>query len=124
MLNFLAFDLGAESGRTVLGRLEHGALSIRELSRFRNEPIRVDGSLRWDVDSLWRGVTTGLAAATEPLASVAVDTWGCDYALLGRDGSLVEPPYHYRDRRTDGVMARVFARVSRDRIYRTTGIQC
>jgi rhamnulokinase len=121
---FLAFDLGAESGRAVLGRLDNGRLDVREVKRFRNEPIRVNGSLRWDVESLWHGVTDGLRAVTGELSSVGVDTWGCDYALIARDGSLVEPPYHYRDHRTDGVMKRVLERIGLERIYRTTGIQC
>jgi len=124
MPSFIAFDLGAESGRAVLGRLENGRLEVREVGRFPNEPIRVTGSLRWNVEGLWRGVTESLDAVTDRLAGIGVDTWGCDYALVSRNGSLVEAPYHYRDHRTDGVMARVLDRVGLDRIYRTTGIQC
>jgi rhamnulokinase len=122
---FLAFDLGAESGRAVLGRLNGARLDISQLARFQNTPLRIGRSLRWDVPAIVAGLEAGLRAAGDGrLDSVGVDAWGCDYGLVGAGGELIEPPYHYRDHRTDGVMARVFARVGRDRIYETTGIQC
>jgi rhamnulokinase len=109
----------------VLAALDGGRLDITELHRFPNVPIRVDGSLRWDMHAIWRGITDGLEAASgHQLASIGVDTWGCDYGLIDRSGDLVELPYHYRDHRTDGVMARVFDQVGRARIYDTTGVQC
>jgi rhamnulokinase len=121
---FLAFDLGAESGRAILGRLQSGVLDIREIRRFANEPLRQNGTLRWDVRRLWREMQRALedAADARP-ASVGVDAWGVDYALVGADGELVENPYHYRDARNDGMMDAVFARVGRERIYDVTGIQ-
>ena len=121
--SFLAVDFGAESGRAVLARLEGGRLTASELHRFPNVPLQIGASWRWDVDALWRNVRHALEAAPGDLASVGIDAWGCDYALVGGDGALVEPPYCYRDPRTDGVMARVFARVPADRIYEVTGIQ-
>jgi rhamnulokinase len=124
-MTFLAFDLGAESGRAVLASFADGRIDLKELHRFPNRPVRVAGSLRWDVDALWQDMTRGLeAAGSARPASVGVDTWGCDYGLVDRQGTLVELPYHYRDHRTDGVMERVFERVTRDRIYATTGVQC
>ena len=121
---FLAFDLGAESGRAMLGRLRSGLLEITEVHRFPNEPVRQNGSLQWDVLRLWLEITRALERlSTEPLESVGIDTWGCDFALLGEQGALVANPYHYRDRRTDGVMERVFERVSPDLVYGVTGIQ-
>jgi rhamnulokinase len=121
---FLAIDLGAESGRAIVGRLRSGVLDIRELHRFPNEPVRQHGSLHWDVLRLWHEIRKGLdKAAAAGLESVGVDTWGCDYALIGEHGELVQNPYHYRDRRTDGVMDAVFERVPADEIYSITGIQ-
>lgn len=122
--HFVAFDLGAESGRAMLGELRAGVLDLRELYRFPNEPVRDNGSLRWDILRLWLEIKSALEHVSDvTLESVGVDAWGCDYALLDERGHLVETPYHYRDRRTDGVMQAVFDRVSRDRIYAITGVQ-
>ena len=121
---FLAFDLGAESGRAIIGRLRAGVLDIREIHRFPNEPVRQNGSLQWDVLRLWYEMRRALEkAAGTGLESLAVDTWGCDYALIGEQGHLLQNPYHYRDRRTDGIMDVVFERVAADEIYAVTGIQ-
>ena len=122
---FLAVDLGAESGRAMLGRLRGGMLDVSEVHRFQNQPHRVDGSLRWNAMQLWSDVRRALdASSAQPLDSVGVDTWGVDYALLDQEGQLIEDPYHYRDSRTAGAMEQLFARVGRERIYATTGIQC
>ena len=122
--HFLAVDLGAESGRAMLGRLQSGILSLDELCRFPNEPVRQHGSLQWDVLRLWLEIQRGLErAAPHAPESIGIDTWGCDYALLGEHGGLLENPYHYRDARTDGVMEEVWRRVSREQIYAVTGIQ-
>jgi len=121
---FLAFDLGAESGRAILGRLQRGVLDIRETRRFPNEPIRQNESLFWDILRLWHEIGQALSdAAGTPLASVGVDGWGVDYALLGERGNLLENPRHYRDPRNQGMMEAVFERVSREDIYAVTGIQ-
>jgi rhamnulokinase len=121
---FLAFDLGAESGRAILGRLESGVLALRDVCRFPNEPVRNNGSLQWDILRLWHEMRKGLELVSDvSLASVGLDTWGCDYALLGEAGNLIENPYHYRDTRTDGIQEQVFKHVSAERIYDVTGIQ-
>lgn len=121
---FLAFDLGAESGRAIVGRLRSGVLDIREIHRFSNEPVRQNGSLQWDILRLWLEMRRSLdRVAAERLDSLGVDTWGCDYALLGEHGHLVENPFHYRDPRTDDVMQAVHQRVPADEIYGVTGIQ-
>jgi len=121
---YLAFDFGAESGRAVLGRLQSGLLTLEEVHRFPNGPVEYGGSLHWDVARLWSEVHKALARVDQlTLAGIGVDAWGVDYGLLGEDGGLLENPYHYRDRRTEGVMLEVFGRVSREEIYRTTGIQ-
>jgi len=119
----LAFDLGAESGRAILAKMANGRLDLREIRRFANEPVRSNGSLHWDVRRLWHEMRQTLASGLPPLSSVGVDGWGVDYALIGERGELLENPYHYRDRRNDGMMQVVFERVSRERIYSITGIQ-
>jgi rhamnulokinase len=122
--HFLAFDVGAESGRALLGRLSSGTLDVQEVHRFPNGPVRCGESLHWDILRVWRDMTRTLdALAGTAIESVGVDTWGCDYALIGERGELLENPYHYRDARTDGVMDAVFRHVPRDQIYSVTGIQ-
>jgi rhamnulokinase len=123
---FLAFDLGAESGRAMSADLRGGVLQLSETWRFANDPVRVDGSLYWDAPRLWLHIEQALEQAAADGArfdSVGVDAWGCDYGLLGENGDLLGNPYHYRDSRTDGVMEDVFRRVSRERLYEITGIQ-
>jgi rhamnulokinase len=121
---FLAFDLGAESGRAILGELSGGALTISEIHRFPNEPVRYGGELHWDVPRLWLEMQRGLDRLGGPsLESIGVDTWGCDYALLGERGNLLENPFCYRDARTDGVMQAVNDRLGPDTVYGATGIQ-
>lgn len=121
---YLAFDFGAESGRAVLGRVQAGILTIEELHRFRNEPVEYGGSLHWDLPRLWLEVRTALTRAEQfRLAGIGVDAWGVDYALLGDRGELLQNPYHYRDRRTQGIMEQVFRLVPKEEIYRATGIQ-
>jgi rhamnulokinase len=124
---YLAFDLGAESGRGILGRLHSGHLSIEEIGRFRNEPVIENGGLHWDVPRLWREMKSILSSIStrdvEHLDGIGVDTWGVDYALLGKNGALLENPFHYRDTRTEGVMDRVLNILPPKTIYSTTGIQ-
>ncbi len=121
---YLAFDFGAESGRAVLGRLQSGILTTEEVHRFRNEPVEYGGSLHWDLPRLWFEVRKALSSLEHTeLAGIGVDAWGVDYALLGERGELLQNPYHYRDRRTHGVMEEVFRKVSREEIYGATGIQ-
>src|ERR1041385_7523499 len=121
---FLAFDLGAESGRAILGRVQSGLIMIEEVHRFLNEPVEYGGSLHWDAPRLWLEVRRGLACLGEvSLAGIGVDAWGVDYALLGERGELFQNPYHYRDRRTQGVMDEVFRKVPKEEIYQATGIQ-
>src|SRR3984957_19974613 len=121
---YLAFDFGAQSGRAVLAHLQSGILTTEEVHRFANEPVEYGGSLRWDMPRLWFEVRRALAELGEvELTGIGVDAWGVDYALLGERGELLENPYHYRDRRTEGAMEQVFEKMSREEIYRATGIQ-
>ena len=121
---YLAFDFGAQSGRAVLAHLQSGILTTEEVHRFANEPVEYGGSLHWDMPRLWFELRKAFAQlGVVELAGIGVDAWGVDYALLGERGELLENPYHYRDRRTQGVMERVFEKVAREEIYQATGIQ-
>lgn len=124
---FLAFDLGAESGRTILGRLEKKRLLTRELTRFPNAPVEVLGHLHWNIYSLFeeikRGIRAGLAEAGTRLLSLAVDTWGVDFGLLSPDGTILGLPFSYRDSLTRGAMEEFFEILPRSEVYERTGIQ-
>ncbi len=124
---FLTFDLGAESGRAVLGTLDEGSLQLTEVHRFANEPQRILDRFHWDTVRLFAEVKAGLAKCVNnhegTIDGIGVDTWGVDYALLDASDELLGQPYHYRDHRTDGIEARMFDLVPRQDIYRATGIQ-
>jgi len=125
--NFLALDLGAESGRAMLGRFDGERLQLSEVHRFPNGPVRLPDGLHWDALRLWTEIKCGLGLAVREhgadLSGIGLDTWGVDFALLDRDGGLVSNPYHYRDSRTDGMLEEAFRRVPRAEIFEQTGIQ-
>ncbi len=126
MGQYLAFDLGAESGRAISGTLHNGTLAIEELHRFPNEPLRTDEALCWDIERLWGEIRRGIHIAHERgfhPDGIGIDTWGVDYGLLDASGKLIENPRHYRDGRNNGMMEAVFARVSREDVFAATGIQ-
>jgi rhamnulokinase len=113
-------DLGASSGRVMLAHVGDGRLDLTEVHRFTNRPIRLRDTLHWDILALHQGVLDGLAACRDfDVASVGIDSWAVDYGLLDAAGRLVGNPVHYRDARTDGVVARLPV----DRLYATTGIR-
>jgi rhamnulokinase len=116
-----AVDLGASGGRVIAGRVSGSGVELHEVGRFPNEPVLTGGTLHWDILGLYRSVCSGLsaAAATFPLASAGIDTWGVDYGLLDATGALIGNPVHYRDSRTDGVTVPVPA----ETLYAVTGIQ-
>jgi rhamnulokinase len=124
---YLAFDLGAESGRAVVGHLESDRLRLEEMHRFPNGPVRVLGSLYWDVLRLWSEIKHGLGLAAQAhgnsLTSIGLDAWGVDFGLLAPDDTLLCNPYHYRDSRTDGMMEQAFQIIPRAEIYERTGNQ-
>jgi rhamnulokinase len=121
---YLAFDFGAQSGRAVLAHLQSGILTTEEVRRFANEPVEYGGSLHWDVARLWFEVRKALARlGGMDLAGIGVDAWGVDFALLGERGELLQNPYHYRDRRTEGIMEEVVGKAGKEAIYKATGIQ-
>nr|WP_236647151.1 rhamnulokinase family protein [Micromonospora acroterricola] len=121
-VHLAAVDLGASSGRVMVARVEPGRLELEEAHRFRNDPVRVAGTLHWDVLALYRGVLDGLRAAG-PVASIGIDTWAVDYGLLDATGALLGNPVHYRDGRTDGVGDQVAKQLGQERLYATTGLQ-
>jgi len=127
MRNYLAFDLGAESGRAMLGTLSGEKLTLEELHRFPNTPVRIPMGLYWDTLRLFHEILQGLGIAGRerkvPLDGIGIDTWGVDFGLLGADGSLVESPRHYRDARNNGMLERTFAVVPRQEIFAHTGLQ-
>ncbi len=127
MKTYLAIDMGASSGRHILGRFDGSRIALEEVYRFENGTCDLGGSLYWNLPGLWHHVQAGLRAAKErsssPICSVGVDTWGVDYALLGRGDVLLGNPYAYRDPRTNDAMERAFQTVSREEIFRQSGLQ-
>lgn len=136
---YLAVDLGAESGRGILGTYSAGRLELNEIHRFTTGPIilptrypigkdkneQTDTSLIWDFVRFWHEIKECLASSCRQvdLVSMGVDTWGVDFALLDKNGQLVSFPFHYRDNRTHKMMEKAFERMPREKIYEITGIQ-
>jgi rhamnulokinase len=127
--HYLPIDLGAESGRDMLGSLADGKLSVEEIHRFANVPVTIQGTLRWDLLNLFSEAKEGLrkaAARGVAISGVSTDAWGVDYVLFkhaARKEAMVTNAFHYRDARTDGAMEKVFAKVPADHIFAETGIQ-
>ena len=124
--NYLALDLGAESGRGLLGSWDGQRLVLEEVHRFANGPVRMVDTLYWDLPRLFEEVKTALgkgAARSGALRGVGLDTWGVDFGLIGRGDTLLGNPVHYRDARTNGMVEKAFQRVPRERIYEITGLQ-
>jgi rhamnulokinase len=133
---FAAVDLGASSGRVMVGRVAPGRLELTEAYRFVNQPVRVGGTLYWDILALYQAMLDGLRAAGREasraaggrpdegrLTSVGIDSWAVDYGLLDSSGTLLGNPVHYRDSRTDGVMEKVLAEIPAAEVYQITGLQ-
>ncbi|MER6207144.1 rhamnulokinase family protein [Streptomyces sp. NPDC001642] len=120
---YAAVDLGASSGRVMVGRVGPDSLEVTEAHRFPNRPVRTPEGLRWDILALYAGVLDGLRAAGPALDSVGIDSWAVDYGLLDADGALLGNPVHYRDARTEGVAEKVWATVPAGELYASTGLQ-
>lgn len=124
---FLAVDLGAESGRVVAGILAEGKITLEELHRFPNGSVSVGGTLRWNLLNTWAEIQVGLQQAAkrfgDRIVSIGVDTWGVDYVLLSENDELLGLPWHYRDERTEGMLAQALSTVSREEIFEATGLQ-
>lgn len=124
---FLAFDLGAESGRAVLGTLADRKIALDVIHRFPTEGLVMLGTRQWDLARIYQEMVQGLAVCarerTKELDGIAVDTWGVDFGLVARDGSVLGNPVHYRDKRNEGMQDAAFKIVPRAEIYKATGIQ-
>jgi len=124
---FLAFDLGAQSGRAMLGSFTDAGLSLTEIHRFINRPIKAMGHLHWDILRLFDEMKQGLRACVEKhgadLKGIGLDTWGVDFGFVGRNNTLLGNPYAYWDTRTDGMMEAAFKLMPKEEIYQCTGIQ-
>jgi rhamnulokinase len=123
LADFAAVDLGAESGRVVRGRFEGESVSLEIAHRFANRPVQLPDGLRWNLLGLFAEVLDGLRKLDRPLGGVGIDAWGVDYALLDARGQVLGLPFHYRDPRTRGMVARAHARVPKADLYAVTGIQ-
>lgn len=124
--NFLAIDLGATSGRAILGSIEDGKLSMREVSRFPNTIIRQDGHCYWDFETLINHIMEALralAAESTAVCSIGVDTWGVDVVFFDENARPLDRPFSYRDPHTAGAPDSFFSRIPRSRVYGATGIQ-
>lgn len=126
-MKYLAFDLGASSGRAILGTLTDEGLELTEVHRFSNDPVSVSGTLHWDVLRLWHEIKEGIRAAVHqadaPLRSLGVDTWGCDFALLDDRDRMIANPVHYRDARTNGILDALFDVMEPKTIFAHSGVQ-
>lgn len=120
--SFAAVDLGASSGRVMVARVGDDELGVRDAHRFPNRPVRVAGTLHWDILGLYREILDGLRSAGE-IDSIGIDSWAVDYGLLDASGALIGNPVHYRDGRTDGVMDRLVAEIGADKLYEIGGLQ-
>lgn len=126
MLNLIAADLGASNGRVILGNYNGDKIEIEEIHKFTNGPERVTGSQYWDILRLFHEIKSGLRKASKrvgEIKSMGIDTWGVDYGLLDSMDNLLGNPYHYRDSRTDNLLAEIFKIVPKEYIYQETGIQ-
>lgn len=125
--SFLAFDLGATSGRTILGTIKDGKISIEELTRFPNQFIQINGHFHWNIFSLHEHLVAGLKACAAKgckVESIGIDTWGVDFAFIGSDDSVLGMPFAYRDLHTTGAPEEFFdKKISRREVYEATGIQ-
>ncbi len=121
-MRILAVDLGASSGRTIVGEVDGGGIRLQETHRFENGMVEVGGTKRWDVDRLLDEVKRGIAASGR-LDSIGIDTWGVDYGLVDAEGRLLEQPYAYRDARHATAIPEVYAVVPKRDLYRRTGMQ-
>ncbi len=125
--HFFAVDLGATSGRTIIGTIENGKMSLEELTRFDNNLIETGGHFYWDIFALYNEVINGLRLVAKrqiEIQSIGIDTWGVDFVCVGSDGAILRNPLAYRDPHTVGKMEEYFEKIiSRDEVYNITGIQ-
>ncbi|MBQ4209646.1 MAG: rhamnulokinase, partial [Prevotella sp.] len=124
---FFAVDLGATSGRTIIGTLDDNRFNLEELTRFDNNLIQTGGHFYWDIYALYFEIIKGLKIAAQrqiEISSIGIDTWGVDFVFIGEDGAILRNPVAYRDPHTFGVMEKFFENeVDKKTVYDITGIQ-
>ena len=121
--NFFAVDLGATSGRTILGTVKDGSIELRELTRFPNNIIEVNGHFYWDIFALYNEIVNGLKIVAKEkieITSIGIDTWGVDFVCIGKDGEILRNPYSYRDPHTVGAPEEFFIKMPREKGYGLT----
>ena len=125
MNKVLAFDFGASSGRAIIGSLEDGRITLKEVHRFTNDPVKLGDTLYWDVLRLFHEIKQGIVKAkiAGGFDSIGIDTWGVDFGLIDKNGRLLENPVHYRDLRTSGLVEESFKTIPKEKLYNITGIQ-
>ncbi len=123
--NYVAVDLGATSGRVVTGEFNGSKLSLSERHRFLNEPVKLNGTVYWDILYIFKNVVQGIKKAGEEGAvhSIGIDSWGSDFILLDKDGRMQENPMHYRDELTKGMLEKLYEIIPASDVYQKTGIQ-
>lgn len=125
-MSYLALDLGAGSGRAIVGTLVNNKMHLHEIHRFSNAPVKLGGTLYWNFLSLFSHIKEGIYKAVQQgyeLKGIAVDTWGVDFGLIDSKGNLLSNPVCYRDQRTIGISESLFQHVSKEYLYEATGIQ-
>jgi rhamnulokinase len=126
-LEVLSFDLGAKSGRAIIGEYDGDKLNIHEVHRFLNGPVSMGNHLYWDILYIYgevkRGMQKAVLSSKGRISSMGIDSWGVDYGLIDEVGDLISNPFHYRDQRTQGIMEEAFSILSKDEIFNETGIQ-
>ena len=126
-LKMLAVDLGASSGRGIIGEFDGKKLSLRENHRFSNDPVNINGGFMWDILRIFHEIKNSIrncaVSDDKDIKTIGIDTWGVDFGLLDKTGRLLENPYHYRDKRTDNINIEAYKRIPRDKLYNITGLQ-
>jgi rhamnulokinase/L-fuculokinase len=126
-LKMLAIDLGASSGRGIIGEFDGKKLALRENHRFSNDPVKVNGAFTWDILRIFFEIKNAIRicanSGDKDIKTIGIDTWGVDFGLLGKDNQLLENPYNYRDARTDNINIEAYKRISKENLYNITGLQ-
>ncbi len=124
--NFLAFDLGATSGRSILGTFDNGKLELRELTRFGNDILQIQGKYYWNIYSIYNSIKEGMRAASSldiAINAIGIDTWGVDFVYVAEDGTILNLPRSYRDPYTERSPEKYFKLIPKEEVYKLTGIQ-
>lgn len=125
MKKVLSFDFGASSGRAMLATLENGKIEMKEIHRFSNDPVIVNGTMYWDILRLFFEIKAGITKAVNDggFDAIGIDTWGVDFGMLDKNGKLLCNPVHYRDKRTEGIPEKVFEIIPKNELYSLCGTQ-